>query len=594
VESKMNLVNRNRCLRLVLLLTLLALISISSLAEAATWSFAVLGDQRGSDSSTTGVNDIVVQAMVNDIVQNRGVSLVLVGGDQIHGIFPNVPAPPPPPTVLTMYQNWQTDMGSIIGISYPVRGNHETEGETSTPYYPYYWDTCVAQVLTQIPQNGPAGEQGMTYSFANENAFFMGVDQFMPDNSDRVNQPWVTQQLSQNILPHVFVYGHLPAVPVLPSSQEQSLATWPPNRDAFWQSLGASGAMLYLCGHNHLYNRATISLTNSSGTTTLSQLIVGNGGADLNIWGGQYYPYPQPNTTITCNCNSHLEGSWGYSVVTVTDNTVTAVHYYNTNTANPAQGTWLPFDTFSYTVTARTLGLNNVSQNLTPQILDYYKGIAITKTGTGTLTLTAGTSSNSEPITVSGGRLNVNGNYTSVPVTVNSGCEMAMYSGSNINNVTTNGQGLLFGTGTVNGNLTNNGNVSPGFYTGPWNLNVTGSYAQTTAGGLDVEIATATNYGQIQVTGSPGSANLSGIVYVTLQNDYIPAPNQVFPNIITASGGLTGTFSQIANPMITPGLYWQPIYTANSFSLKAVPRGIAPALDLLLFSSLNIYHKGLF
>jgi autotransporter-associated beta strand protein len=578
------------CRHIVILLALLALISISSLAEAGTWSFAVLGDQRGMPSSSTGVNDLVVQAMVNDIVQNRGVSLVLVGGDQIHGIFPDQTPPPPPPDLPTMYKNWRADMGSLLNISYPVRGNHETEGETSTPYYPYYWDTCIAQVLTQIPQNGPSGEQGMTYSFSNENAFFVGVDEFMPDNSDRVNQPWVTNQLSANILPHVFVYGHLPAVPVLPSSQEQSLATWPPNRDVFWQSIAAGGGMLYFCGHSHLYNRATISLTNSSGTTTLSQLTVGNGGAPLDTWGGQYYPYPQPNTTITCTCNSHLEGSWGYDVVTVADNTVTIVHYYNTNTANPTQGTWLPFDNFSYTLTMRSLGVNNVSQNLTPQILNYYNAIAITKTGSGTLALNAGTSTYSEPITVSGGRLNVYGNYANAPVTVNSGSETALYSGSSINNVTTNGQGLLFGGGTVIGSLTNNGDVSPGFYTGPWNLNVTGSYAQTAAGGLDVEIATTSNYGQIQVTGSPGTANLNGIVNVTLQNDYIPAANQIFPNIITASGGLAGTFVQIANPMITPTLYWQPIYTANSFGLKAVHRAIAPQLELLLLSSLHGYH----
>jgi len=571
----------------------LALILIATPVVAQPWSFAVLGDQRGKPSSATGVNDAVVQAMVSDIVNNRGVSLVLAGGDQIHGI-PNAVPPPPPPDLPTMYQNWRTDMGALLNISYPVRGNHETYGEISNPY-PYYWDTCISQVLTQIPQNGPSGEQGMTYSFTNQNAFFMGVDQFMPDNSDRVNQTWVNEQLSANTLPHVFVYGHLPAAATQPLSQEQSLATWPANRDDFWQSLGAAGAMVYFCGHNHLYNRATISLTNSSGTTTLSQLIIGNGGADFDpAWNEQYYPNAQPDTTVTCTWNSHLEGSWGYSVVTVADNTVTIVHYYNTNSANPALGIWLPYDTFSYTVTARTLGLNNVSQNLTPQIVDYHKGIAITKTGIGTLTLAAGDSAHSEPITVSDGRLNVRGNYASTPVTVHSDSEMALYSGSNINNVTTNGTGLLFGSGTVNGSLTNNGVVSPGFYTGPWNLNVNGSYAQTTAGSLDVEIAGASNYGRIQVSGSPGGVNLNGTVYVTLQNDYIPAANQIFPNIITASGGLTGTFLKIANPMIAPGFYWQPVYTATGFGLRAVKKDIVPPLGLLLLSSLNNLHRGIF
>jgi hypothetical protein len=59
-----------------------------------------------------------------------------------------------------MYQHWRNAMALILDISYPVRGNHETYGEISSPYYPYYWDTCIAKVLTQIPQNGPAEEKG--------------------------------------------------------------------------------------------------------------------------------------------------------------------------------------------------------------------------------------------------------------------------------------------------------------------------------------------------------------------------------------------------------------------------------------------------
>ena len=211
----------------------------------------------------------------------------------------------------------------------------------------------------------------------------------------------------------------------------------------------------------------------------------------------------------------------------------------------------------------------------------YYPGIAINKIGTGTLTLNAGDSPYSGPITVSGGKMRVYGNYASAPVTVNGGGTTALHGGS-LNQVTSNAAGSLVGTGMVFGTLTNNGNVSPGLYTGPWNLGVTGSYAQTAAGTLKVNIASATEYGQLQITGTPGTANLNGVVSVDLQNDFIPAANQVFPNIITASGGLSGTFSQIIVTPDTPTLSWQPIYTANSFGLKAVPKTIVPQLYLLL------------
>jgi len=61
-------------------------------------------------------------------------------------------------------------------------------------------------------------------------------------------------------------------------------------------------------------------------------------------------------------------------------------------------------------------------------------------------------------------------------------------------------------------------------------------------------------------------------------------PHQLFPNIITASGGLTGTFSQIIVTPQTPNLRWRPVYTVNGFGLQAVPKVVVPQLELLLLS----------
>ena len=278
--------NRRPRMGMVLLVVLsLAFIAFSGLAEATPWSFAVLGDQRDSDGAV-GINTPVVQAMASDIFYNRGVSLVLCGGDQIHGHSRTTEAP-----LSTMYQNWRNAMALILDISYPVRGNHETSGEISSPYYPYYWDICIAKVLTQIPQNGPAEEKGLTFSFSNQNAFFIGVDQFMPDYEYRLNQNWLDQQLAANILPHVFVYGHLPAVAV--DDDLSSMAYYPLNRDAFWESLGRCGCQVYLCGHSHLYNRASITITDVNGKTTppITQLIAGGGGGPLGALGRQILSY---------------------------------------------------------------------------------------------------------------------------------------------------------------------------------------------------------------------------------------------------------------------------------------------------------------
>ena len=559
----------------------LALISFSSLAEAAPWSFAVLGDQRDSDGAV-GINTPVVQAMASDIFYNRGVSLVLCGGDQIHGHHSSTEASLP-----TMYQNWRNAMALILDITYPVRGNHETYGEVSTPYYPYYWDTCIAQVLTQIPQNGPAEEKGMTFSFANQNAFFVGMDEFMPDYDERLNQNWLDEQLAANILPHVFVYGHLPGVAV--TEDLSSMAYYPLNRDAFWESLGIGGCQVYLCGHSHLYNRATITITDVNGKTTppITQLIAGGGGGPLGPWDGNYYSYqkhggqPQPSDTVTATLGNHLEWQFGYAVVTVNGNQV-SITYYAGLPANAVPTSWEAYETFSYTITSKTLGLNDVSQTIVPQILsDFYPGIAINKKGSGTLTLSAGSSPYSQPITVSGGKMRVYGNYASAPVTV-SGGGLATLHGGSLNQVTSSPAGSLEGTGTVFGTLTNNGNVCPGLYSGPWILNVTGNYAQSAAGTFKVNIGSASEYSQLIIAGSPGTATLNGVLSIDMQNDYVPANNQVFPNIITASGGLSGAFSQIVVASEAPNLSWRPIYTATSFGLQAVPKTIAPQLYLLL------------
>lgn len=563
----------------------LALILFSGLAEAAPWRFAVVGDQRDEDGKI-GVNTQVIESMALDIVNNRGVSLVLCGGDQIHGIFGGTLT-----TLPEMYQNWRTAMAPILNIAYPVRGNHETYGEIKTPYYPYYWDTCIAKVLTQIPQNGPDDEKGMTFSFANQNVFFIGVDQWMPDYENRINQPWLDQQLSANILPHVFVYAHEPAVAV--TYDLNSMAYYPLQRDAFWQSLGSGGCKVYLCGHSHLYNRATVTITDVNGETTppITQLVAGGGGGPPEGWSGQYYSYqpqggqPQPPApeSVTATLDNHLEWQFGYAVVTVDCNQVSITYYAGVNT-DAAPTSWEAFETFNYTVTSKNLGLNDVSQQIAPQILtDYYPGIAINKIGTGTLTLNAGTSPYSGPITVSGGKLRVYGAYASAPVSVNTAGTAALYGGS-LNNVTANAGCSLIGTGTVAGNLINNGNVAPGLYSGPWNLAVTGGYTQTAAGTLNVNIASATEYGQLQITGTPGTSTLNGVVSVDLQNDYEPAAYQAFPNIITASGGLSGSFSRIIVTPGTPKLNWLPVYTANSFGLQAVPKAVAPQLEILLLS----------
>ena len=66
--------------------------------------------------------------------------------------------------------------------------------------------------------------------------------------------------------------------------------------------------------------------------------------------------------------------------------------------------------------------------------------------------------------------------------------------------------GFLGGTGTLQGVFTNRGTVNPGNSVGT--LNVEGSYTQTASGILQVEIASATSYDRLMVTGGSGHRQL--------------------------------------------------------------------------------------
>ena len=72
-------------------------------------------------------------------------------------------------------------MAPILSISYPVRGNHETYGDVNTPGpdYAKHWMDNIANVLTQIPKNGPPNEVGMSYSFSKNNVFIIGLEQVL-------------------------------------------------------------------------------------------------------------------------------------------------------------------------------------------------------------------------------------------------------------------------------------------------------------------------------------------------------------------------------------------------------------------------------
>lgn len=298
------------------------------------WKFAVICDTRGDDKANvlnkSCINEPLIREMASDIV-GQGCDLILVPGDLVNGFWMNCSTP-----YATQFENWKKAMRPLYeaGIEiYPVRGNHEDGLEfyrgvddngsafiIDPPWPPAYPLTHLGfpglieafqSAFNNTPDNGPAGENGLTYSFNHKNAFFVGLDEYI--NPHKINQTWLDSQLAQNENLHIFVFGHDPAFKV---HHNDSLAYYPAERDAFWSSIVKAGGRIYFCGHDHFYNRALIM--DASGNDT-RQLVIGSCGApgDQYLWKP---PYAEgPRVVAEYHDNKH----YGYALVTIDGNNVT-------------------------------------------------------------------------------------------------------------------------------------------------------------------------------------------------------------------------------------------------------------------------------
>jgi hypothetical protein len=186
-------------------------------------------------------------------------------------------------------------------------------------------------------------------------------------------------------------------------------------------------------------------------------------------------------------------------------------------------------------------------------------GAAVTSAGTldigGTMVADAGVR-----LSQSGGQVHLNGGTLDVP------------AGFTVN-------GALRGTGTVIGNLTDAGEITPDV--NATGLRVQGDYHQLAGGRLNLGLA---GYGADQFTHLTvtGAAVLDGSVGVTSGAGFEPAPGRTAG--VLGAGSLSGQFATVEPP---PGLLVQPLYGAAGVALQALPTtgvdGLSSPLTLRFF-----------
>ncbi len=175
-------------------------------------------------------------------------------------------------------------------------------------------------------------------------------------------------------------------------------------------------------------------------------------------------------------------------------------------------------------------------------------------------TFTVGNSGN---YTQSGGKTTVDGTLaTSNSASFASGSLFLVAPGSiKINS------GSLFGNGgSLAANVSSNAIITPAdSSTKTGVLTVTGTYTQNSKGALDINLASATQFNQLDVT---GTAHLGGTLSIGRLKGFVPPLNSTF-EVFTCSS-LTGTFATVNGTSINSSEHFEVQYNSNNVTLQVV------------------------
>jgi len=152
-------------------------------------------------------------------------------------------------------------------------------------------------------------------------------------------------------------------------------------------------------------------------------------------------------------------------------------------------------------------------------------------------------------------------------VTIISGSLTVSLSGTTPDAVSVPENASLVGAGTISGDLTNAGMVSPG--ASPGTIAVEGDYFQEATGKLNIElggITPDTEHDQITVS---GAAELGGTLQVSRIDAFAPTIGNSFTILTYASR--TGMFETVNLPDLGPELDWDIDYGTTEVTLTVVP-----------------------
>jgi len=332
-------------------------------------------------------------------------------------------------------------------------------------------------------------------------------------------------------------------------------------------------------GANIVTNAANITLTGTS-----SQII-----DQSNNNGLANFATNASGATFTINSGRNFTTAGNFTNNgTLTVGSTNSKFDVNGNLTN-FSGTTLTGGTYNLTGTLQFNGANIVTNaaNLTltgtsSQIIDQSSnnGLAnfATNASTGSFTIngnrtftTAGSFTNAGLFTVASGSTFTVGGSGSLTQSSGTTTDDGTLSVGSLFNVQA---GSLFGKGTVSGSVQSSGIITPGdSSTATGILTDSGSYTQTSTGALDISIGgttAGTKYDEL----NPTSANLNGILNISLINGFVPTIGSTFK--IMNFNSEAGTFATVNGLAINSSEHFTITYQGTDVLLTVVSGPMSP------------------
>ena len=299
------------------LLILLAFTALTPVAQTASWSFAVAGDDRtdvtANSIDPTGIHTEVLKKTLQSVAQKKP-SFLLFTGDLVYGenlrIRDKIPE---------QFEAWKSLVkNDAPGLTVlPVRGNHEINGDPNG----IAWISAFKPGLDANNVSYFQNQKGFSYSYSSPEhpgVAVIALDQFMPATPHRVDLAGLEEALKQareKGVKHLFVFAHEMAFTSGLHPDSDNMAAFPTDRNKFLELLRTYGCEYFFAGHDHLYDWMEIKNWRWPKSYALNQIVCGTAGAP-------FYPdktYYGNHQDYDLTRLDHKQNTYGYLLVTIND-----------------------------------------------------------------------------------------------------------------------------------------------------------------------------------------------------------------------------------------------------------------------------------